>query len=52
MLNLFGLQVTYCSLSGVMELQWAAHVNSDGEKKYTDRKNFGGNTSENLVKIT
>jgi hypothetical protein len=35
-----------------MELQWAGHVKSDGEKKYTDRKNFGGNTSEILVKIT
>ena len=35
MLNLFGLQVTDCSLSGVMQLQWAGQVAGMKERRNT-----------------
>jgi hypothetical protein len=35
MLNWLGLQVSYCSLSSVMQLQWAGHVTRMKERNNT-----------------
>ena len=35
MLNLFGLQVTDCSLSGVMQLQWAGQETGMKKRRNT-----------------